>query len=105
MKNSFEIDRNHLLTLVRQELETSQSFQKNIDGAVQHFLANPYNAQGFTDGVRFNHEYLQVYLNRAAAMLELVGCFDAENETADYPTLSHRLDELSNREEDHHEGA
>ena len=34
MKNSFEIDRNHLLTLVRQELETSQSFQKNIDGAV-----------------------------------------------------------------------
>ena len=49
MKTSFEIDRSHLLTLVRQELETSQSFQKNIDGAVQHFLTNPYNAQGFTD--------------------------------------------------------
>ena len=44
MKNSFEIDRNHLLTMARRELETSQSFQKNIDGAVQHFLANPYNA-------------------------------------------------------------
>ena len=99
MKNSFEIDRNHLLTLVRQELETSQSFQKNINGAVQHFLTNPYNAQGFTDGVRFNHECLRVYQNRAAAMLELIGCFDSENETTDYPTLSRRLDELSNREE------
>lgn len=99
MKKIFEIDRDRLLTLVRQELETSQGFQKNINGAVQHFLANPYNAQGFTDGVRFNHEYLQVYLNRASAMLELVGCFDAENETTDYPTLSRRLDELSNREE------
>jgi len=99
MKKIFEIDRDRLLTLVRQELETSQGFQKNIDGAVQHFLANPYNAQDFTDGVRFNHEYLQVYLNRASAMLELVGCFDAENETTDYPTLSRRLDELSNREE------
>ena len=99
MKTSFEIDRSHLLTLVRQELETSQSFQKNIDGAVQHFLTNPYNAQGFTDSVRFNHEYLQVYLNRAAAMLELVGCFDPENEIADYATLNRRLDELSNREE------
>ena len=96
MKKIFEIDRDRLLTLVRQELETSQGFQKNINGAVQHFLANPYNAQGFTDGVRFNHEYLQVYLNRAAAMLELVDCFDAENETADYPTLRRRLDELSN---------
>ena len=105
MKNSFEIDRNHLLTLVRQELETSQTFQRNIDGAVQHFLTNPYNAQGFTDSVRFNHEYLQVYLNRAAAMLELIGCFESENESADYPTLSRRLDELSNREEDHHEEA
>ena len=99
MKTSFEIDRSHLLTLVRQELETSQNFQKNIDGAVQHFLANPYNTQGFTDGVRFNHECLRVYLNRAAAMLELIGCFDSENETTDYPTLSRRLDELSNREE------
>ena len=99
MKNSFEIDRDRLLALVRRELETSQSFQKNIDGAVQHFLANPYNAQGFTDGVRFNHECLRVYLNRAAAMLELIGCFDSENETTDYPTLSRRLDELSNREE------
>lgn len=99
MKKIFEIDRERLLTLVRQELETSQSFQKNIDGAVQHFLTNPYNAQGFTDSVRFNHEYLQVYLNRAAAMLELIGCFDSENETTDYPTLSRRLDELSNREE------
>ena len=99
MKKIFEIDRDRLLPLVRQELETSQGFQKNINGAVQHFLANPYNAQGFTDGVRFNHEYLQVYLNRASAMLELVGCFDAENETTDYPTLSRRLDELSNREE------
>lgn len=96
MKKTFEIERDRLLTLVRQELETSQNFQRNIDGAVQHFLANPYNAQGFTDGVRFNHEYLRVYLNRAAAMLELVGCFDSENETADYPTLSRRLDELSN---------
>ena len=96
MKKIFEIDRDRLLALVRRELETSQGFQKNINGAVQHFLANPYNAQGFTDGVRFNHEYLQVYLNRAAAMLELVGCFDAENETADYPTLRRRLDELSN---------
>ena len=99
MKNSFEIDRDRLLALVRRELETSQSFQKNIDGAVQHFLTNPYNAQGFTDGVRFNHECLRVYLNRAAAMLELIGCFDSENETTDYPTLSRRLDELSNREE------
>jgi len=99
MKKIFEIDRERLLTLVRQELETSQSFQKNIDGAVQHFLTNPYNAQGFTDGVRFNHECLRVYLNRAAAMLELIGCFDSENESADYPTLSRRLDELSNREE------
>ena len=99
MKTSFEIDRSHLLTLVRQELETSQSFQKNIDGAVQHFLTNPYNAQGFTDGIRFNHECLRVYLNRAAAMLELIGCFDSENETTDYPTLSRRLDELSNKEE------
>ena len=99
MKKIFEIDRERLLTLVRQELETSQSFQKNIDGAVQHFLTNPYNAQGFTDGVRFNHECLRVYLNRAAAMLELIGCFDSENETTDYPTLSRRLDELSNREE------
>ena len=96
MKKIFEIDRDRLLTLVRQELETSQSFQKNIDGAVQHFLTNPYNAQGFTDGVRFNHECLRVYLNRAAAMLELIGCFDSENETTDYPTLSRRLDELSN---------
>ena len=96
MKKIFEIDRNRLLTLARQELETSQTFQKNIDGAVQHFLANPYNAQGFTDGVRFNHEYLQVYLNRAAAMLELVGCFDPENETADYATLRRKQDELSN---------
>lgn len=66
MTKIFEIDRNRLLTLARQELETSQSFQKNIDGAVQHFLANPYNAQGFTDGVRFNHEYLQVYADRKA---------------------------------------
>ena len=99
MKKIFEIDRERLLTLVRQELETSQSFQKNIDGAVQHFLTNPYNAQGFTDGVRFNHECLRVYLNRAAAMLELIGCFDSENEATDYPTLSRRLDELSNREE------
>jgi len=99
MKKIFEIDRGRLLTLVRQELETSQSFQKNIDGAVQHFLANPYNAQGFTDGIRFNHECLRVYLNRAAAMLELIGCFDSENEATDYPTLSRRLDELSNREE------
>lgn len=99
MKKIFEIDRDRLLALVRQELETSQSFQKNIDGAVQHFLTNPYNAQGFTDGVRFNHECLRVYLNRAAAMLELIGCFDSENETTDYPTLSRRLDELSNREE------
>ena len=32
-------------------------------------------------------------------MLELIGCFDSENETTDYPTLSRRLDELSNREE------
>ena len=99
MKKIFEIDRSRLLTLVRQELETSQSFQKNIDGAVEHFLTNPYNAQGFTDGVRFNHECLRVYLNRAAAMLELIGCFDSENESADYPTLSRRLDELSNKEE------
>ena len=99
MKKIFEIDRERLLTLVRQELETSQSFQKNIDGAVQHFLTNPYNAQGFTDGVRFNHECLRVYLNRAAAMLELIGCFDSENEATDYPTLSRRLDELSNKEE------
>ena len=99
MKKIFEIDRGRLLTLVRQELEISQSFQKNIDGAVQHFLTNPYNAQGFTDGIRFNHECLRVYLNRAAAMLELIGCFDSENETTDYPTLSRRLDELSNREE------
>ena len=99
MKKIFEIDLNHLLTLVRQELETSQNFQRNINGAVQHFLTNPYNAQGFTDGVRFNHECLRVYLNRAAAMLELIGCFDSENETTDYPTLSRRLDELSNKEE------
>lgn len=99
MKKIFEIDRDRLLTLVRQELETSLNFQRNIDGAVEHFLTNPYNAQGFTDGVRFNHECLRVYLNRAAAMLELIGCFDAENDTADYPTLSRRLDELSNREE------
>ena len=99
MKKTFEIDHDRLLTLVREELETSQIFQKNIDGAVQHFLANPYNAQGFTDGVRFNHECLRVYLNRAAAMLELIGCFDSENEIADYPTLSRRLDELSNGEE------
>lgn len=96
MKKTFEIEQGRLLALVRQELETSQNFQRNIDGAVQHFLANPYNAQGFTDGVRFNHEYLRVYLNRAAAMLELIGCFDSENETADYPTLSRKLDELSN---------
>ena len=96
MQKTFEIEQGRLLALVRQELETSQNFQRNIDGAVQHFLANPYNAQGFTDGVRFNHEYLRVYLNRAAAMLELIGCFDSENETADYPTLSRKLDELSN---------
>ena len=96
MKKIFEIDRDRLLTLVRQELETSQSFQKNIDGAVQHFLANPHNAQGFTDGIRFNHECLRVYLNRAAAMLERIGCFDSENEATDYPTLRRRLDELSN---------
>lgn len=105
MKKIFEIDRDHLITLVRQELETSQNFQRNIDGAVQHFLTNPYNAQGFTDGIRFNHECLRVYLNRAAAILELIGCFDAENETADYPTLSRRLDELSNGEEAQHEEA
>lgn len=96
MKKTFEIDRCRLLTLVRQELETSQNFQRNIEGAVQHFLTNPYNAQGFTDGVRFNHEYLRLYLGRAAAMLELIGYFDSENEAADYPTLSRRLEELSN---------
>lgn len=93
---SFEIDRDRLLTLIRKELDASQTFQKNIDDAAQHFLVNPYNAQGFTEGVRFNHEYLRLYLNRAAAMLELIGCFDSENETVDYPTLNSRLDELSN---------
>ena len=96
MKKIFEIERDHLLASVRQELETSRGFQRNIDEAVQHFLTNPYNAPGFADGVRFNRECLLVCLNRAAAMLQLIGCFDADNESADYPTLSRRLDELSN---------
>lgn len=38
-------------------------------------------------------------------MLELAGCFDAENETADCATLSRKLNELANREGDQHEEA
>lgn len=47
MRKIFEIDRDRLLALVRRELEISQGSQRSIDNATQHFLANPYNAEGF----------------------------------------------------------
>ena len=84
MRKIFEIDRSRLLALVRRELEQAETFNRNIRGAAERFAA---------------------HLERAAVMLELAGCFDAENETADCATLSRKLNELANREGDQHEEA
>ena len=97
MRKIFEIDRSRLLALVRRELEQAETFDRNIRGAAERFAAH----LTFDDG----QHYRTAHLERAAVMLQLAGCFDAENETADCATLSRKLNELANREGDQHEEA
>ena len=100
MRKIFEIDRSRLLALVRRELEQAETFDRNIRGAAVRFAAHLTfdDGRGFAEAVRFNQHYRTAHLERAAVMLELAGCFDAENETADCATLSRKLNELANRE-------
>lgn len=107
MRKIFEIDRDRLLALTRRELEQAETFDRNIRGAAERFAAHLTFDDGrcFSEAVRFNRHYRTAHLERAAAVLELVGYFDAANETANHATLSRKLDELANGEEEHHEEA
>ena len=44
MKNSFEIDRDHLLTLVRQELETTGKVIEDLTGRQPHLFRPPFGS-------------------------------------------------------------
>ena len=100
-------DRSRVIQQLNKELELAESFERNILNAADHFISHIGFDDGrdFAESVRFNQHYRSVHLERTAAILELVGCFDAANETADYATLSRKLNELANGERDHHEEA
>jgi len=95
--SSFEINHERMLKQIRADLDAAESFDRNIQNAAEHFASTLSfdDGRAFAETIRYNQHHRRVYLERAAAVLELAGLFDHEEESLDLPTLRNRAARLS----------
>ena len=90
----FQIENEKLSIQIQRELDAYTGFQRNIQVALKNFADHPNNtdAHDFAEQVRFNQQMASLYLERAAAALELVGLFDEEQgDCIDFKTINLKL--------------
>ena len=94
---TYEITREALRNQVHRDLDACESFNRNIDNALRGFSRNNLFTDGHSvvEAVRYNQQMLQVYTERTAAALELVGLFDADNDVPNLETLRDLYKKLS----------
>lgn len=93
------IDHEKLTRQVRQELEACESFASNIKNAVQELASKPFerDPSSLCEQIRYNQQMGRIYLERAAAALELAGLFDEEaGDCVDIKTVREKLRALEN---------
>ena len=94
---TYEITHETLLNKVQQNLDACESFNRNIENALRGFCENAIfsDEHGLIESIRYNQQMLKVYAERAAAILELVGLLDADNDIINLETLHKLYDKLS----------
>ena len=95
----FSIDHERLISQVRRELEACESFASNISVAVQEIAEQPFERDpgSLCEQIRYNQQMGRIYLERAAAALELAGLYDEEaGDCVDIKTVRGKLRALEN---------
>lgn len=94
---TYEITHETLRNQVHRDLDACESFNRNIDDALRGFSQDRLYTDGrsVVEAVRYNQQMLQVYTERTAAALELVGLFDADNDVPNLETLRDLYKKLS----------
>lgn len=93
---SYEIGRNRLVAQVEKELESVAAFQRNIENHVaslqDSILTGSEISHGLIDSINYNKQMQKLYLERAAAKLELIGLYDEDKgDCPDLPTIQRLL--------------
>lgn len=93
----FEIKQETVLTKVDSALDAYQDFTRNIENHLNTMrnVVDEDTAVGLAKSIIYNRQMMQLYLERAAAMLELLGLFDPENDGMEYMTLRDKADALN----------
>ncbi len=95
----FRIDTEKLIHQVQRELDACESFASNIKAAVQEIAEQPFECDpaSLSEQIRYNQQMGRIYLERAAAALELAGLFDEEaGDCVDINTVREKLKVLEN---------
>ncbi len=93
---SYGIGRNRLAAQVEKELESVAAFQRNIESHIaslqDSILTGSEISHGLIDGINYNKQMQKLYLERAAAKLELVALFDEDKgDCVDLATIQGKL--------------
>ena len=93
---SYEIGRNRLVAQIEKELESVAAFQRNIENQVaslqNSIVSSNEISHSLIDSINFNKQMQKLYLERAAAKLELVAIFDEDKgDCIDIETIRRKL--------------
>lgn len=87
---SYQIGRNRVVAQIEKELESASVFRRNIEDHVASLQDNILTCSEIShtliDSINYNKQMRKLYLERAAAKLELIGLYDEEK--GDCPDLT-----------------
>ena len=78
----FEISHEDVIAKVTNEIDACRSFQANIENhlAALRNVEEDDQAIGIAKSIAYNNRMIQLYLERAAAMLKMIGLYDSERD-------------------------
>ena len=92
----FEIDHETVLASVNEALELYDRFGTNIEQhlSMMRKAEDEESAVCIAKSISYNRRMMAVYLERAAAVLELIGVFHSETDCIDYETIREKAEEI-----------
>ena len=88
MKN-FSVAYTKVYASIAAELDFAEKHNRYAQKCVHDLAENiSFSSESILSSLRFNQHQRDIYLERAAAMLEIVGLFNPEEQSADLGTLN-----------------
>lgn len=95
----YEIDAGKLVNLLNAEITAALDFNYNIQNHMEAIAAadDEDTLVRLGKAIAFNKRHINLHLQRAAVLLQLVDAFDEENDTLDVYALEARVAALAQR--------